>query len=391
MLNEHLQNLPEKITDCCNQLILNTKMDYSFWGEFSLFINFIKGNDIVPTCGVTLKNSEPVFYFNENFLKKQSQKQYNFIHIHELMHLLNDHVHRTMFGVFQHKMANIVQDMIINTTIKSSVSSDFISEPEGAYFIPAEYKGSEIFEELYDWMQNQKNKYDNDKKSVSEEMQKILSNLEEYEFDKHFQISPEEKELLKQTIDSILENMKSRGLVTSNIEQMLQKLRPSKKNHLRVILKQIAALKGFFKTKSYRRLNRRGLTALKGKIKNGAKLNVILDTSGSMSGDFEKALSYIFFDNIEFNFIMNDTEVKSVEKYKSRKDIQTTKIAGLGGTILQPAIDLVKKEFSQFNTVVLTDGYTDTLDFTGCGQKNLVITTGQKPSVKNAKIIVIEK
>ena len=41
--------------------------------------------------------------------------------------------------------------------------------------------------------------------------------------------------------------------------------------------------------------------------------------------------------------------------WKNKRKLETIPIKGLGGTILQPAINLVAEEFNDYNTVVLTD------------------------------------
>ena len=124
--------------------------------------------------------------------------------------------------------------------------------------------------------------------------------------------------------------------------------------------------------------NRRGIKGLKGNRKVKTKINVILDTSGSMGGQgtFERVLSYVYQNDIEINFIQGDTEVKWVENFKKKKQLETMKIHGLGGTILQPSINYVVDNYNDFNTVILTDGYTDSLDFSQVRGRVLVISVG---------------
>jgi predicted metal-dependent peptidase len=108
------------------------------------------------------------------------------------------------------------------------------------------------------------------------------------------------------------------------------------------------------------------------------KINVILDTSGSMGGQgtFERVLNYVFRNDIEINFIESDTEIKWVENIKNAKKLQSLPIKGLGGTVMQTGIDYVVENFNEFNTVLLTDGYTDSLDCSRLKGKLLIISVG---------------
>ena len=57
------------------------------------------------------------------------------------------------------------------------------------------------------------------------------------------------------------------------------------------------------------------------------------------------------------------------------------KIRGLGGTTLQPGIDFMsekKNKIYMYNTVILTDGYTDSLNFKNVKTKTLILSTAEK-------------
>jgi predicted metal-dependent peptidase len=137
---------------------------------------------------------------------------------------------------------------------------------------------------------------------------------------------------------------------------------------------------GHIKQKTIVKPNRRQIAGLKGNRKIKTKINVILDTSGSMGGQgtFERVLSYVYRNDIEINFIQGDTEVKWVENFKSKKKLETMKIHGLGGTILTPSVDYVVEHFNDFNTVILSDGYTDVLDLSKLKGRVLIISVGVK-------------
>ena len=61
---------------------------------------------------------------------------------------------------------------------------------------------------------------------------------------------------------------------------------------------------------------------------------------------------------------------------KNKKKLDSIPIKGLGGTCLQPMIDYIVENHNDCNTVLLTDGYTDTLDFSKVSGKVLIISVG---------------
>jgi predicted metal-dependent peptidase len=86
--------------------------------------------------------------------------------------------------------------------------------------------------------------------------------------------------------------------------------------------------------------------------------------------------------------------VKWVENFKKAKQLETMKIHGLGGTVLQPSVDYVVDHYNDFNTVILSDGYTDTLDFSKVKGRVLIISVGTKVPIgrtnNRVKQIVLE-
>ena len=217
-------------------------------------------------------------------------------------------------------------------------------------------------------------------------------------FDVHFDDDVSE-EVKKEWVKGAIEKLKARGLESADVERILQKLRKQRKDHLKEIKRSMSNdIFGNKKNKSITRPNRRGIEGLKGTRKFRNKINVLLDTSGSMGGDFEKVLSYIFQNDIEINMIQCDTEVKSYVLIKQKSELEKMKIQGLGGTALSPGLQYIAndKMLNKNNTVILTDGYCDHLDFTGVKGKVLILSTGTecptlKNNLSNVKQIIIEK
>ena len=196
----------------------------------------------------------------------------------------------------------------------------------------------------------------------------------------------------KSIVGDFMQRLKNRGLVSADVEKVLNKLRKSKHDYLKEIKRTISHhVFGTTKVKSITRPNRRGIEGIKGRKKHKNVINCILDTSGSMSGDFEGVLSYIFQNDIHINLIQIDTQVKAVEDIKNKRDLERVKIKGLGGTTLQPAIEYIndpKNKLHTFNNVMLTDGATDHLNFANVKGKTLILTTATPPPLNDPKGIV---
>ena len=70
------------------------------------------------------------------------------------------------------------------------------------------------------------------------------------------------------------------------------------------------------------------------------------------------------------------------------------KIKGLGGTIIQPAIDLVADKFNNFSTILLTDGETDDLNVSKLKNKLLVLSVNREVNFignKHVEQIIIKR
>ena len=477
-----------------------------YYAEFNTFLNYWESTHL-STCGVNVSKHGMNFYYNPKWVDSHNPEELLFIFIHEDFHLLFDHQKRSIY--YNKEMSNIVQDMIINQIIHDEIMSslnaeknknklniqipkqkdEFILDKDGnqkigkdgkpiknpyfgrnnGLFIPAEYDGVPIFENLYEWIMDkyvdykkrkakiQKDKNNSEEQSGNDSSQSggssqnsennnqsnsgsgdenndqngtpdqdidkdgfgnpkygkygkngvecqsldsifdSLDNNEKLTLDTH--IDDEVSDKAKKTIvRDAMERLKNRGLQSADVESILHKLRIPKKDYLREIKKTLSHhVIGTIKKKSITKPNRRGIEGLKGKKKYKTVINVILDTSGSMCGDFEKVLSYIYQNDIHINLIQIDTEVKVVEEIKTKSELQKLIIKGHGGTKLQPAIDFIadsNNNLDKYNSVILTDGYTDTLDFTNVKVRVLILTTAKIPNIiapiGNVKSIAID-
>lgn len=423
-----IKNIHEKLLTTIQTLLINKKIDMPYYGEFNLYINFVE-RDNIGTCGVNVTKSGMNFIYSPTFLSELTQNAVNFVTLHEDFHLLFDHPKRTITGQYDHKLSNIVQDMIINHILVSDIPQSFIEIPKDsngknmALFVPNDYHGKLIFEELYEWMKDEKNKWNdnnsntnnclNDEESYgkygknpldnknpletwSKEriFQDLDNNYGEY-MDKHFDDDVPE-EMRDSIVSDIMQNLSSRGFNTGNIESTLDKLRKKRKDYSKELKRSISnMIFGTVKLKTISRPNRRQIPGVKGNKKVKTCINVILDTSGSMSGLVDKVLNYIYKNDVVVNLIEADTQVKMVRQINDTRKLKKIPIKGLGGTCLNPAILYVKENFNKLNTVILTDGYTDSLDFTGINGKVLILSVGNRCPIlrSNGKVkqIIVEE
>ena len=480
-----IKNIHEKLLNGIQTMLIDTKINLPYYGEFNLHVSFHE-QDSIGTCAVNVTSKGMNFYYSPKFLENMSQKEVNFITLHEDFHLLFNHPRRTITGQYDHKLSNIAQDMIINHVIWEDIPHAFVEIPKSpdgknmALFVPKEYEGKLIFEELYEWLKEEKEKWQKEQKKNSEcqscngsgkkdgkgqkpqdaqgqsqdgkdqgqpqqgegdgqgescpdcqgtgneggkdstgkpsygpygknpskdgesldtwSKEQIFQDMEngngEY-LDKHIGDDVPE-ELRDAMVKDVMERLAARGLSAGNVEQTLNKLRKKRKDYLREIKRAVSnMIFGTVKERTIVKPNRKGISGLKGARKVKTKINCILDTSGSMGGTFERVLNYVYRNDIEINLIEADTEVKWIENIKNAKKLETLKIKGLGGTILQPAIDLVADQYNEFNTVVLTDGYCDSLDLSKIKGRVLMVSIGVKVPISrsNGKVkqIMVEK
>ncbi len=491
-----IKDIHEKLLNTVQTMLIDTKINLPFYGEYNLHITFHE-QDSIGTCAVNVTPKGMNFYYSPKFLENMSQKEVNFIDLHEIFHLLFDHPRRTVTGQYDHKLSNIVQDMIINHIIWEDISHNFVEIPKSpdgknmALFVPKEFTGKLIFEELYEWMKEEKEKWQKEQKCNSEcksckgsgkkdgkgqgeseqdkgqgkgqgqgqgegqeqgegkgqgqgegqgqekeqngggsgngepcpdcngtgndggkdstgkpsygpygknpskdgdsldtwSKEQIFQDMEngtgEY-LDKH--ISDEvPQEMREAIVRDVMEKLAARGLSAGNVETTLNKLRKKRKDYLREIKRAVSnMIFGTIKERTIVRPNRKGISGLKGARKVKTKINVILDVSGSMSGLTERVLNYVFRNDIEINLIQADTQVNSVQNLKSGKKLETVKLIGFGGTILMPAVQYVVDNFNQYNTVILSDGYTDTLDLGDVRGRVLIISAGVKVPISRS-------
>ena len=406
-----INNSHEKLINSIQSLLTDVRFGLPFYGEFCLHISY-HPQESIGTCGVNVKTNGFNYYYSPSFLDRLTQKEVNFINIHEIFHLIFDHPRRTSSGQYNHRLANIAQDMIINHIIWGDINHNYIEIPKDetgknmALFVPKEYNGKLIFEELYAWLQEEKESREKNKQNQSEKNRESDygphgknpsnnskdGNIDTYSLDKIFDdilngsgeyldkhISDDVPEQLRKTMAcDLIEKLRARGLTKSNtIEETLGKLVKKRKDYLREIKRTISNhIMGTIKNKTILRPNRRGISGLKGVKKTSTEITAIIDVSGSMFSfaTFEKILSYIYRSDIILNIIQADTEITSINKKMTAKDLQKMKINGGGGTVLNPSVQWFCENMNKTPLLIITDGLCDIISLKNVKHNVLIIS-----------------
>jgi predicted metal-dependent peptidase len=415
-----MKTLHPKLIAALEDMIIKFK-DLTFYYHYLTYIDFVEKNDLpMPTMGVGIKGYKLTCFYTREFVENSEHDRLVSTLLHECLHLIHNHIKRTTG--YDPRLSNIAQDMILNHIImnihkmvaplppltQKDVDEIKASNPtakvkvgdNSCVILDPNYKGELVFELLYRWLLEEHEKHQNGQPNqLSQSTKDMLdSHANGMTVDYHGPMDEAEMELKEQIGKELLEKVKMhmKGSMPGSVEQALElALTKPHNNNLSIVRKMISAVKGFAKLKSYRRLNKR-VAGIKGKIKRSLAINVLLDVSGSMSGEFEMALSEIFRDGYSINLVQVDTRVNKIEKINRKDELKTLMIKGGGGTELTPGVKFVldpANKIDKYPTVILTDGYTDRIDFQGSMNQFLILTTHEEcpvvnaPNVKQIKIV----
>jgi predicted metal-dependent peptidase len=405
--------------------------EISFFHFFLARVTFYKATEGLPTMCATVINMRLAICWNEDFLNELNDNELRFLILHEAFHLIHHHLER---GRHYHpEKANIAMDMIINELImkhyhksrsgyvmssmpiltrekineiieKIKSTRDLSKEDEkkirdlegkaSGCVLDPNYKGVLAFEPLYEWLEeNHEKSKAGGSHELSPDTKTMLDNAEIRDMmgDVHVKLDELGEDIKKQLVaegvaKARLDVCKTRGSVPGDIEEVLSLLlTPPRQNNLKLLKRSISALKGKTKEKTWKRMNRR-INGLKGKFGVANRINAGLDVSGSMWGTFDIVLRELFIDNYEINLVQIDTQVQKVEVITRKNQLKNFKMKGGGGTCLQPFVDHVLNPvngLNRYSTVILTDGYCDSLDFKGSLQDFLILTTGDLVNYSN--------
>jgi predicted metal-dependent peptidase len=368
-----------KIPEYFLKALLYLQNYYPFYFEVMLNVEMMK-LDKIETIGIRVNKTIIELVYNDDWLKDFTTHEIVFILKHEIFHILLKAQARCKNR--NQKIFNIAQDMVINNLIKHTFNYTIDEKKLQPLYPPKEYNNEIITELLYDYIYEKSKKNQKGKGESGDG-----AGNEMYEnFDVHLEDIDCTEEIRELMVDRIVNICKARGLVTLNEEDILTQLRPRRKNYIDEMMMLLSNTIGLKKKLTWSRENKYGL-CLRGYKRVRNKVNVILDTSGSMWGELiQKMLTFIMKNNVEIFLVQNDTEVKDKRLITRMKELNGLKIHGGGGTIMQPAINfLVKNKMVEYPTIMLTDGYTDRLNFSAIRNKVLILTNQQLCELEGKK------
>lgn len=352
-----------KIAESIEQLWVR----HPFFAEIASFCRYIPSQTI-PTAGVYISKEGFNFSYNPKFIDGLNIKQVNYLMIHEMAHLISNHQLRRELKNLDPLLVNIAADCIINSEIEKTSGMGVYLErvTEDLLLVPKEYQGEWIMEDLYDWLLQDSN------------MKKVLGK----HFDEHCEHEVTAQEAAAM-VGPMIKAMKERGLDPGDFNTLVMELQRPVDNPLARMKKALSALISHVKERTWAKPSIIGVG--KGFSRQAEAMTVLLDTSGSMEGAFDKVISFLLLKGVTVNLIQCDAKVQATKKIVNLHEYRKLAIKGLGGTVLQPGVNYAKNNYPKLPLVILTDGYTDDLNLLGFKFSTTILTVGQEVPIQAGK------
>jgi predicted metal-dependent peptidase len=323
--------------------------------EFAIIYNnvsFIE-DDTIPTIAVGLGKTGVNCYYSLKFFDGMTLETKHAILIHEFLHIALKHIQAQRNKYFDDKeLANVAMDIVINEIIEADYKMKLPKDGCFKRNLCPDYNDIFTSEFVYDYLQQ------------NGQDQGEVTNHDRWNDNQN---SPIASEMLDAIGEKLIQAILA-GKTTGNFSKRLEAeiLKPKKDNRLNGFLRDFKSKVKMNKISTWMKPNFIGTPDTKGKLKDGTDYTVILDTSGSMQNEFQKLLPRLIKPNACFRLIMIDTEIQADFMVSKKSDFKKMlDIKGLGGTVLQTAIDKADKNKP---CLLLTDGYVESVDFTGFKQ-----------------------
>ena len=278
---------------------------------------------------------------------------------HELLHILHNHIGRRQDR--DHRAFNIASDCAINQQITAT------HLPEGCITIDnlpvAPTKKAEpnmTAEQYYDIL----NFSDDPNDESGQGSSGTPPPGDHSKWGESKGDSELAKDIAKSMVDqAITQTQKSRGNIPSGIDQILELLSNNREVDWRNVLKRIAGSKPSNVRRSYMRSDRRQphMAHINGRVKDRiCEIAIIGDESGSVS-DTELSAALTECRNIcktlDTPIWYCPVDSQAHLPHRLTATARSFKRSACGGTVLAPALDMLKEKHINFNAlVVITDG-----------------------------------
>jgi predicted metal-dependent peptidase len=404
------------------------KEEYIFYSLFIAELNKSFTDDPSHTACVAKhkasNNMELIFgkKFWDEYCPRPSQKRA--LLIHELLHIIHEHLSAFTDGVYpDKKVANLAMDIFINQQIKEEFPTDpKTGKTEGVFLdtfpeLALEANKPTIY--YYTKIKSAKDKKEGTKgkqdslggqagnkngSSGSENLDKILDQDEDIHkgWDSFMEgMHDMEKQLLKNEIQAMIkrvaeETIKSRGTLPVNIQGLLSSLKDLDKpvvNWKVLFDRFIGSTTAVEQYQTRKRPNLRFEESPSLKNKYKVKGIVACDSSGSMSNhdidQINSQLHHIWKAGAVVDFTSWDGDCEPHKKYNGKLTFKRTKA---GGTRLGCAIDYINDNYRRNNwnfAVIGTDGYVEN-DIPKCKIPLLIVITQSGTTELNTKHKIIK-
>jgi len=381
---------------------------------------------LMAPMGVMLKDTYYNLAVNPLFLINYTESEIKAILIHEMYHIIFNHLKRSKNldrGII-HDYINIAMDCSINQYItglpKDCVTLKYVEKlcghnllekQEYEYYLEnliqskayqkdkqMQSKMNELLNELKDAIDDYNNGGSGQSKSgksikdILDEMEKNGIKISSHDsWDKCDEndlnnIEKIAKDFINKAIDKCSGRGNIPGVIIEKINAMGKKTEISWQKEFKYLIGNIKIPYKRTFTRPNRRLPER--TDISGRMMDRTlKLAVAIDTSGSMG---EKDLEFVFNEifgiiksvKYELNIIECDTKVNRVYEVKNRKDVKT-EVTGRGGTSFTPVFEYIHHTRSLRNDLDLLIYFTD-----GYGESH--IDEAYKPRGYNVMWVITE-
>jgi predicted metal-dependent peptidase len=383
-----------------------------YYGFFLIMLNKLWDKRRVPTAGVSKNGINYQLTINDDFWEGLTELQRLGLLKHELLHIAFGHL-TTFFKFSDKRLANVAMDMEINQYIDSSwlpggeyskEEFDEIKEEIKLEIAAARERDAPI-EELkaisnklpargiliqdysdmnldmragcryyYDKLKEAQDKKNQDGTCGDEAMDGLLDDIENGQVPDHStwedfeDLTEAEQKLIEKQLQKVLSDAKEqtekkRGTVPGEIDGLIivEEIKPAKFDW-RGYLRRFTGISTHVFTKKIRRKENKRFDANPGlKIKMKQHMLLAIDTSGSVSDseliEFMGEIQHIYKAGVEITIIQCDTQIKSIEPYKGKNQIE---VKGRGGTEFDPVLEYYNANTKKYTSLVyFTDGECD--------------------------------
>lgn len=342
-----------------------------FFGSLLIKIR-TKVDDNLPFPAAT--NCHDLIIFNSKLSMQLPNREFNWIYIHEVMHVALQHENRRKNRISQ--LWNIACDYAIHSIMMPySTKTNILTPPKGILY--NNNFQNKTAEQIYDLLyQNAKNKEAEENINIINFTKEIEQNTNAINPDNH-NYWEEQKDSLKQlaeeqqwaaNLQEAVQAAKNKGDVPAGLERLIKATIKKQINWKEVLHNFVEEINSDY---SFERPDNRFLEynfilpAFCVPEETLDNILILLDTSGSIDNEtlssFLGEIEYIktLYTNINLKIASFDTEMYEVFNFTSASNIELLNLKGGGGTNIAKCFKYIKHNNDINKVIVFTDGYLE--------------------------------